>query len=705
MMRGALIVGLALLLSAALPFPALAQLATLVADNVAITGDDEITATGNVEMSFEGSRLTAQEVRYNQRTQSLEIVGPLVLTQDGRTVLFADAAELDSDFRNGILRSARLVLDEQMQLAANEIGVVDGRYTQLTRVVTSTCRVCDASETPLWEIRAKSVIHDNVENQIYFNDAQFRLFGVPVLYAPRLRLPDPSLSRATGVLAPSIEFQTQLGTGIKVPYFVVLGDHADLTFTPYVSSETLTLETRYRQELSYGSFEVEGAGSFDSINDNTLRGYLNFDGTFRLPNDYKLRTEFWYVSDDNYLRDYGISDADRLESSVEISRTKRDEDFRTSAAAFRTLRFPSEPLTNQLPENVVDLSYRKRLAGNPTWGEIWSTIDAQSVVRPSDTDTFGRDTARVTGAVDWQHGFTLPAGIVARADAGLVIDVTNVRQDPDFDDATTRATPRAALELRWPFAKTEASGARQVIEPVAQLVWAETLGGEVPNEDSSLVEFDEGNLFSLSRFPGSDVYEEGLRANLGVTWTRYDPSGWSASATAGRVVRFSGADQFGAFGGLSGEYSDWLLGFQVEANNKLSLTNRSILNDDLSVDRSETRLAFNGDRTDVDATLIWVAAEPAEGRPEDSAEIGIETAYDFNRHWTGSFDWRYEADANRATFAGLGLQYENECLGMDFTVSRRFTDSTSVEPITEFGFRLFLSGFGSQPQRRAHSCR
>ncbi len=697
---------LAFVVGLAVPAAAPAQdLASLVADSVSITGEDRIVASGNVEMSFEGRRLTAREVIFDQSTQSLEIVGPLVLTEDGQSVIFADAAELDADFRNGILRGARLVLQEQVQLAANEIAVVDGRYTQLTRVVTSTCRVCDASETPLWEIRARSVIHDNDERQIYFNDAQFRLFGVPLFYAPRLRLPDPTLERSTGFLPPSLEFQSRVGTGIRVPYFVVLGDHADLTVTPFVATESFTLETRYRQQLSFGAIEVNGAGSFDEIRDNSLRGYLRAQGNFRLPRNYTLSTDLWYVSDDEYLRDYNISNADRLESSVDITRTNRDEDFRTSAAAFRTLRFSNTASSIQLPENVVDLSYRKRLAANPAWGEVWSTIDAVSVVRPSDTDTFGRDTARLTGALDWSHGVTLPLGIVARADAGVAVDLTNVRQDPAFDDAIARATPRAAVELRWPFAKTEANGARQIIEPVVQLAWVETLGGATPNEDSTLVEFDEGNLFALSRFPGSDIYEEGLRANVGVTWTRQTPSGWSTSATAGRVLRFTGTDQFGAFGGLSGEFSDWLLAVQVEANDRLSATNRSILNDDFSVDRSETRFAFNGERTDIDATLIWIAAEPAEGRPEDSAEIALGTAYDFNRYWTGSFDWRYEADANRATFAGLGLKYENECLGADFTVSRRFTDSTSVEPITEFGFRVFLSGFGNKSQQRAHSCR
>ena len=91
--------------------------------------------------------------------------------------------------------------------------------------------------------------------------------------------------------------------------------------------------------------------------------------------------------------------------------------------------------------------------------------------------------------------------------------------------------------------KAAPSGATHVIEPVAQFIWASSNAEVLPNEDSVLVEFDEGSLFSLDRFPGSDAVERGPRANLGVTWTRYDPSGWSMGVTLGRVFREADLDQ------------------------------------------------------------------------------------------------------------------------------------------------------------------
>ena len=58
----------------------------------------------------------------------------------------------------------------------------------------------------------------------------------------------------------------------------------------------------------------------------------------------------------------------------------------------------------------------------------------------------------------------------------------------------------------------------------------------------------------------------------------------------------------------------------------------------------------------------------------------------------------------RATRAGLGLVYSNECVTVDLSVNRRYTSTTSVEPTTDFGFTIALNGFsvdsGSKKYRR-----
>ena len=183
--------------------PSLAQdAATLVADRVEIQGDNVLVAEGAVEVLQKGMTLTASRVTFDAANDSLSIEGPIVLTDESGTRILADQAELSADLQNGIMTGARLVLEQQLQLAAAEMQRVGGRYTELGRTVASSCQVCPANPVPIWEIRAQSAVHDRLEQQMYFKGAQLRFFGVPVFYIPRLRMPDPGLDRATGFLRP-----------------------------------------------------------------------------------------------------------------------------------------------------------------------------------------------------------------------------------------------------------------------------------------------------------------------------------------------------------------------------------------------------------------------------------------------------------------------------------------------------------------------
>ena len=81
---------------------------------------------------------------------TLDITGPLVLTDDAGTVVLADAAALSDDLRDGILQSARVVLERQLQIAAAEVQRVGGRHTVMSRAVASTATARPSSSWTSW---------------------------------------------------------------------------------------------------------------------------------------------------------------------------------------------------------------------------------------------------------------------------------------------------------------------------------------------------------------------------------------------------------------------------------------------------------------------------------------------------------------------------------------------------------------------------
>lgn len=694
------------LLLALAPLPSSAQdRATLVSDSLEITGESRLIASGNVEVFFSGTHLRASRIVYDQAADRLLIEGPIVLTDaEGRSVILASQADLAADMSEGILISARMVLDQQLQLAANRLTRIGGRYTALEDVVASSCKVCAENPVPLWEIRARRVVHDQDERQIYFDHAQFRVSGVPVFYIPRLRMPDPSLTRATGFLAPSFRSTSTLGAGIKLPYFVVLGPSRDLTFAPYLSSKGgRTLDLRYRQAFATGLIELNGAVSQDEILPDETRGYLFAEGDFDLPAGFGLTFDLKTVSDPAYLLDYGILNTDRVDSRIEISRTRRNEHISGRIISFQTLREDESNAT--IPSLVSDLTFHRRFSLGPLGGEgglrlqthnHWrSSADPLDTALDSDTIPDGRDVARLSARIDWRRSFLLPMGIETTLLGEATVDAYSIGQDALDEGNLLRSHAAGGVELRWPWVKAGRGGAVHVIEPVVQLIWADGEDSGQLNEDSRLVEFDEGNLFALNRFPGSDAVELGNRANIGIGWTRHDPAGWSMGLTLGRVLRESDQGQFGPASGLDGTTSDWLAGATFTLGNGYALAGRAVFDDAFDLTKAEARVSLNRERLALSTSLLWAVADPAfENRDDPIREVTFDARYRASDTVVTKLSGSYDFEASRGTLAALGVEFRTDCVAVDLSLSRRFTSSTSVTPTTDFGLSVELIGFG-----------
>ena len=675
-----------------LPVLASAQgVATLVADRVALNGEDQLIASGNVEVLFDGSRLTASEILYDQATDTLQVTGPIYIKSADGTILTASRATLDPRLENGILQSARIVLDQELLLVANQIDRRDGRYSQLYKTSATSCRVC-GTQAPLWEIRAERVVHDALERQLYFENATFRVKGVPLVWLPRMRLPDPTLERSTGLLIPEQRNTSQLGFGIKLPYFITLGDHRDLTVTPYLAQESRTLELRYRQAFVNGSLTVTGAFSDDTLIVDD-RSYLFADGRFRLGDSYQLIFDLETTSDPAYLLDYGYSDKDRLDSAIQLLRVTDTSLYDARITYYQTLR--DDETNASLPPLIADLTYQSSF--EPAFGGLLRYGSSMDLAyRTSDTDgTTGRDVLRAGANGNWSDQWTLPYGLVADAKIGARADVYFVDDDAAFTQEDLRVAPYVGTTLRWPLARMGQNGTSHLLEPAVSLNWADSYGGTPPNEDSLRTELDRANLFAISRYAGEDAVESGLQAAAGLTWTRFGAKGITSTLSFGRVVRETAQDGFTATSGLDGLQSDWLLAAQVTAPGGFLFDARSLWDDTDGLTVADSRVTWRNDWVSLGANYIWLGQDPDEDRTSTISEWTVDSSFVLSDTWTLQLDARYDVAEDRPVRTGLGLQWKNECVTVDVSASRRFASSSTVDPTTTFGISGSIGGFST----------
>ena len=95
--------------------------ATLVADQVTVQSQSVLVATGHVEVFFNGQHLTASAVTYDQTSDRLSITGPIRIDDGTGNLVLADQADLSADLTEGVMTSARFMLQQKLQISASQI--------------------------------------------------------------------------------------------------------------------------------------------------------------------------------------------------------------------------------------------------------------------------------------------------------------------------------------------------------------------------------------------------------------------------------------------------------------------------------------------------------------------------------------------------------------------------------------------------------
>lgn len=683
-----------------LTFTAQAQddMASLLADQLQLTPSGQIVASGNVQITYGTAVLTASSLSYDPKTDQLTATGPIVLSQPGEKALFlADMAELDADFKNGIMRSARLVLNDNVQLAAAQLRRVDGRYTELFRTVASSCHVCAARPVPLWQIRAESIVHDMQEKRLYFRDATFEVAGLPIVYLPRMSLPEPGTTRATGFLAPRLSNSLLLGARLSLPYFITLGDHADLTITPTISNNSGLLDLRFRKAFADARIETRLGFGQDQIRPNAWRAYAFFDGQFDLGHGFDLSINLDHASDLDILAEYGLFGGTRLPSTVTLSRIRADQLIQADLTYLKTLRGAELAYASTLPDIVSSFDARFLSEATPLGGTFSWGIDGDAHRRASSADVAGRDMLRLGAGADWHRQQLLPAGLILDLHGQLRADLYGIAND-SVSGTTAGGTSQAmSATLAWPLVASARNGSFHMTPRLAA-GWRGFQGKRPPNEDAALQELDFGSLLSATPLTGKDLFATGPFAAASLTF------GQTTNSTNWEVAIGRRWDQTALVAspssGFAQSASDWIVSGSLDVAPFSFMTLAQFDASSFETTKLAARAGISGDRLNLGLNYAWSEADLTENRTDDLSHLRLSAGYKFDNNWQAALTAGYDFAADKPDTAEIKISYENECVLFDLSVSRRLSSSGSVRSDTNFGFDVELLGFGSGAGRR-----
>lgn len=696
------------------------QPVTFTADTVEYDREHSLViARGHVEAWQNDHVLRADTVTFDRNTGVVAATGHVVLMEPNGEVMFADYAEFDQGMKDGVLRDMQAILAQNGRLAANGARRTGGEINEFSHVVYSTCNLCkdDPSKPPLWQLRANKAVQDLEHKKIEYEDAVLQMYGVPVAYFPYFWHVDPSVKRASGLLVPSVGVASGIGAFIAQPYYLVIDDQSDATFTPMMTSRHgPQVDVEYRRRFNDGTLLANTSLGYE-FDSPQATAYVN--GQFAFDDTWRWGFSINRASSANYIRDFRLTpdvggDPNLLASSIYL------EGFGVGAYSRLETQFYQSTNTaitdTKLP--VVLPHYQYSYFGQPdSWGGRLSVdADMFNVFRSQ-----GTDTRRASLALNWERPFVGALGDVWKVSLhndAVGYDADAFNEQPNFgtrsEISTARALPQAAIDVRWPFMRDSGDWGTQVIEPMAELIVAPRTGisqnNKYPNEDSLDMEFSDVNLFGFNRFPGVDRLEGGDRVNLGLHAAWY-LNGTALDTLVGQSYRTFKDNLFAQDTGLHDQVSDVVARANFSPTQWLDLTYRTRLDKNTLAARMIDTFATVGPQfLQVSAGYFYSVDNPYQlydqplpppttttfFTPRNEVTLGTTARWGDYRFVLSA---RRNLQTNQMDSILADAIYEDECFIVDMRLSRRYTTyngdggSSSVliqltfKTVGSFGFR------------------
>lgn len=713
--------------------PADAQM-LLQADQLVYDHDaNTITAEGNVQISYGGYRLVAKSVRYDQNSGRMVADGNVQLVEPGGNIIYSDHIDVTDDFKDGFVNALRVDTPDKTHFAAASAQRTAGEVTTFDKGVYTPCEPCrkHPERAPFWQVKSKKIIWNGVAKTVRFEGARFEFFGHPIAYLPFFQIPDPTVKRKSGFLFPEFHYKSELGLGVGIPYFLVLGPSSDLTVTEtgYTSQGFLT-EAEWRRRFERGTVSVKVAGihqfnsngfggEIDRGSDN--RGLIASKGEFKINPRWTFGWDVMAQSDKMFASTYGIQDYDKAQLTSKVYLTGINDrnyfDLRAYKFNFQENLPSSNPYSRdpRQPWVLPSLDYAYIPSTPVAGGELDIRMNSRTIYRekqdpdPALFTPGGRvlgvagTNSRLSLEAEWRRSVIAPGGLVVtpllalRGD-GFYMD-SQARQsmlDTIGTSAVTEAEAyrymaTAGLELRWPILFSTTSSTH-IIEPMAQIFLRnnEQHAGQLPNEDAQSFVFDATSLFERDKFSGYDRMEGGSRANVGIRYSGTFANGWTTNALFGQSYQLAGTNSFAQpdfvyateGSGLETAQSDFV-GMAGVTHNDLTVAVRGRFDHaSFAVRRAEiaAQMSFAKD-TSGSVQYAFIAARPEYGYLEDRHEVTLSSNVRLNENWRVYGSGTYDIVSTQLVRDSIGFAYDNSCFTYGMALSQTRSgdaQSTSV---------------------------
>ena len=536
-------------------------------DHIEGQTDVQTQVEGNAVLRRHEMVLRAERLEHTVADDTVHASGAVRINRQGN-VYEGTELRLKIDSNEGyFLQPSFTLLKNGGQGEASRMDFLGENRSSAENAVYSTCaRPGSGPWHPDWWISASKMEFDTETDTGTAHGGVLHFKGLPLLGAPYVEFP-LSERRRSGLLPPSINFGSQSGLEVALPYYLDLAPQRDATITPTLMSkrgldlggEFRYLEPDYSGELSGAYMPGDRLRAADRWS-TSIQHRQNLSGV-PLVGTMGLRLNLNQVSDANYWRDFPytgkVLTQRLLPSEAVLSWGSGDWSFSAGHYSWQTLQDPLPAAQIIAPyDRVPSLAARLQpapfsLLGNRGWEASlqteftrFATDRAVQIGNGSSATVLGGDRALLVAQLGktWQApGWFVRPGVQLHARQYQFGQAVHGQSSPGL------ALPTLSLDSGLQFERDASFFGRDLVQTLEpRLYYSRTPWREqryLPSYDSAPFDFNLATVYLPNPYAGNDRIADLDALTLGATTRLLEPETGAELLSLGAAQRYRFKEQ------------------------------------------------------------------------------------------------------------------------------------------------------------------
>ena len=535
---------------------------------------------------------------------------------------------------------------------------IDEDKTILEKGVFTTCKRND--DCPPWEFLAKKITHDKKKKTINYENAWLKIYDKPVFYFPKFFHPDPTVKRQSGFLTPSFMSSNSVGSAFTLPYFHVISDNKDLTFSPRIySTNKILAQTEYRYVNEKSIHTIDLSLLSESNHSSKTHFFSNSQKELNLSyfDDTNLSIDLQYSSNDTYLKSYKLesplinNDTGTLTSTLGFNASREDLSVEADFIIYENLSdvpdgdkyeyvYPSYNIRKNLYAKVLQ-------SGN-------LNLNSNGFIKNYNTNIFEK--VMINDFLYSSYPKFTYKGLKNNYNILFKNINTESKNSENYKGSlSTRVATLVEYNSSYPLQK-KANNYTNILKPIISARYSPNNSKNARNDDRRI---NVNNVFSLNRLGSNDSVEGGGSLSFGTEFYNTDFSNREIlNLKIANVFKLEKDENLPRNSSLGNKTSDILgelnyspndffkINYEFSQDQNLKDTNYQMLENEFKINNFVTAFKYLNENNNIN---------------KDSY-LSNKTTYNFTETNSFIFETRENKETNATEFYNLMYQYRNDCL-------------------------------------------